>query len=1132
MSSLLDRLKEPAGAMRAATVQIESLRPTEMNGAVVLRHPAAASAPGAQYLDPSADLETLDIPFARFPGVQMVLPDRETVCQGWSAFVEELAPQPAPVIEQKYHVPYYISGTLKEAELKNEKLRKARLARGKSTIGKQRSADHIEALGPALLLDHDGDVFSCEPALRVLGVAALIYSSFSYGFPKGDATEPARGGRVAVVLNRPVTSAEYGVLWDAVNHLLGGSFDEHGRSPALCYGRHARRSADAPYKRVIIPGAALDADALIELGRSLRPERSAATPAQNRTGRPPHSLTKEIERTRLMGAVLSPDLYGDWMSGAAAFKRAFPDNIEAAFVCFDAWSASSAKYAGTEAARRKFDQVPAQYTGPAVPVTLSMLHWRARRRAEEVIGKIYQRIVASVLAITRPTPCGEVTNAGNQPGASISPRATDDASRGDAIAALDYLSFCWGKKVFEEITAAYAVPPADLDEAQRRGKERRETIDLAGRTLHRWGGKDLAADTAALGTAIVSSGAKLYRVDKTLVRISEPMSDEATATRVRKIHGYTGRPGDAGDPALHAGERLIAMLPADLEALREIIAAGVATKRRVNDGTKAKPDWREEIVSFGFKPSAKLHDEPDAGVLKDLGKRVLIGQVPEIVGVITAPVMPNLPSSTNSDDLLQSDADRIIISPGFDAPSGLYLSPVGTIASVADKPSEAEVKAAADLLRTLWSDFPFVSPGDGLAPEVSRSVAIYGMMLSVNRRALPLAPGIAFGSHGAGMSTGKTLSGEVIGTIATGQTPAPVSLSTDFTEQRKEIITYMLEGDGCLFLDNITTGTRFDSAPLAAVMTSTRFKGRFLGTNKQIEVSTAMMIIATGNSLNMAGDLASRFLLSRLDTALERPEDRSAAGFKIPDLRRWVVEHRQQLVAAVHTIVRAYLQECRHQSGSPQEVVSRRAMTGSRFGGPCEVLRDAMLWAFPDLPDPFLSFRASAAASSTKGEAELVLALLDRLMVSITGKKHAPSWSVSSAIPTSPERARWEPKFQRRWARMSPDERRLRYGTNIFVEAQGEQWRRLGERVRAAIGRREVRAGRSRLTASDIVAAISSDESAKQTLEGATHARSGINPVSLGRWLKDRLVDAPTGGLVLRSAPCRQNCACFWIEKT
>ena len=173
------------------------------------------------------------------------------------------------------------------------------------------------------------------------------------------------------------------------------------------------------------------------------------------------------------------------------------------------------------------------------------------------------------------------------------------------------------------------------------------------------------------------------------------------------------------------------------------------------------------------------------------------------------------------------------------------------------------------------------------------------------------------------------------------------------------------------------------------------------------------MTVATGNGLNLAGDLASRFLLARLDTGLERPEDRSVTGFKIPDLRRWVIEHRQKLVTAVHTIVRAYLQECRRRGGTPNDVAARRIVSGTRFGGPCEVLRDAFLWAFPDLPDPFLSFQASALNSSTKAEAALVLGVLDRVMARAAGRKCTPSWAATPFIASkSTERSKWENKFQ------------------------------------------------------------------------------------------------------------------------
>ncbi len=238
---------------------------------------ATEPCPTAQYLDQRVDIEALSIPIARFPGLKGVVPQQETICLGWSALLKEIAPDPAPTVELKDKVPYYIAGTLKEAELKNQKLRERRLKNGQSTVGKQRSGSHIETLGPALFMDDDGDVFAREPALQALGSAAAIYSSYSFGSLKGSATELSRGGRVVLLLNRPVYPSEYGPIWDAVNHLLGGGFDEHGRSPALCYGRHARRSDQAPHRRLIIDGAALDTDALFELGRSLRPVRTVVS---------------------------------------------------------------------------------------------------------------------------------------------------------------------------------------------------------------------------------------------------------------------------------------------------------------------------------------------------------------------------------------------------------------------------------------------------------------------------------------------------------------------------------------------------------------------------------------------------------------------------------------------------------------------------------------------------------------------------------------------------------------------------------------------------------------------------------------------------------------------------------------
>ena len=113
---------------------------------------------------------------------------------------------------------------------------------------------------------------------------------------------------------------------------------------------------------------------------------------------------------------------------------------------------------------------------------------------------------------------------------------------------------------------------------------------------------------------------------------------------------------------------------------------------------------------------------------------------------------------------------------------------------------------------------------------------------------------------------------------------------------------------------------------------------------------------------------------------------------------------------------------------------------------------------------------------------------------------------------------------------MTDHERQRRFGTNILSYAEDNEWRRIQIWVRTKLGRRELRAGRHRFTTAQILWALTPHE--RESVEGATTRAGGkLNPVALGRWPKDRLVDAPLGGLVLRSAQDREKRACFWITR-
>jgi hypothetical protein len=57
------------------------------------------------YLDRSVDPESLSILLVVFPGTKRVIPQSETVCSGWSAFIDAIAPTSALIVQRKRTCP-------------------------------------------------------------------------------------------------------------------------------------------------------------------------------------------------------------------------------------------------------------------------------------------------------------------------------------------------------------------------------------------------------------------------------------------------------------------------------------------------------------------------------------------------------------------------------------------------------------------------------------------------------------------------------------------------------------------------------------------------------------------------------------------------------------------------------------------------------------------------------------------------------------------------------------------------------------------------------------------------------------------------------------------------------------------
>ncbi|MDF2235746.1 hypothetical protein P2H44_24600 [Albimonas sp. CAU 1670] len=149
--------------------------------------------------------------------------------------------------------------------------------------------------------------------------------------------------------------------------------------------------------------------------------------------------------------------------------------------------------------------------------------------------------------------------------------------------------------------------------------------------------------------------------------------------------------------------------------------------------------------------------------------------------------------------------------------------------------------------------------------------------------------------------SGKTLLASAIAALATGRAPEiwPHTAGRDDEEVRKRLFTALRAGTPAIVWDNIV-GV-FDSAALAAQLTAPQFSDRILGKNESGSFPNRMLTLLTGNNLALAGDLARRVIVCRIDPRTDAP---FARRFEVDPLQQ-VVRTRMHLVACALTLIRA-----------------------------------------------------------------------------------------------------------------------------------------------------------------------------------------------------------------------------------
>jgi hypothetical protein len=280
----------------------------------------------------------------------------------------------------------------------------------------------------------------------------------------------------------------------------------------------------------------------------------------------------------------------------------------------------------------------------------------------------------------------------------------------------------------------------------------------------------------------------------------------------------------------------------------------------------------------------------------------------------------------------------ILATPGYDPESGLFLTRAMTLPTL----TVSEAVAALDYL---FVDYPFATPAH-------KAALIAGLLTPMARHAFD-GPAPLFLIDGNTPGVGKSLAVDAISLVVTGEPIAVASAPESDAECRKRITSLAVAGDPLIMLDNI--GATLGWPSLDAALTGTKWQDRLLGVSENVSVPLHATWYATGNNVELVGDLPRRTLYVRLASQHEQPELRS--DFHERDLRGYVRRERARLVSAALTILAEYQRTGAPDMGLPP--------WGS-YEGWSAVVRSAVVWA--GWPDPCETRPALLEQSDTTGE--------------------------------------------------------------------------------------------------------------------------------------------------------------------